>query len=67
MRAVPVGDCTYQRTPRKAVENALKQLHAVGAYVPGVALTQVDMKEQARSGYGDAGYYYRSYRSYYHA
>ena len=57
----------WKRTPRKAVENALKQLQGVGAYVPGVALTQVDMKEQARSGYGDASYYYRAYRSYYHA
>ena len=55
----------WRRTPRKAVENALKQLRSVGARVPGVALTQVDMKEQARSGYGDAGYYYRAYRSYY--
>ncbi len=56
----------WKRTPRKAVENALKQLQSVGAHVPGVALTQVDMKEQARSGYGDASYYYRAYRSYYH-
>ena len=57
----------WKRTPRKAIETALKQLQTVGAHVPGVALTQVDMKEQARSGYGDAGYYYRAYRSYYHS
>lgn len=55
----------WRRTPRKATENALKQLESVGAYIAGVTLTQVDMKEQARSGYGDAGYYYRSYRQYY--
>ncbi len=55
----------WRKTPRKAVENALKQLESVGAHMAGVCLTQVDMKEQARSGYGDAGYYYRSYRSYY--
>jgi len=28
-------------------------------------LTQVDVKEQARYGYGDAGYYYKSYKRYY--
>lgn len=55
----------WRKTPRKAVENSLKQLDAVGAHIGGVALTLVDAKEQARSGYGDAGYYYKSYRSYY--
>ncbi len=55
----------WKRTPRKAIENALKQLESVGAHVAGVGLTQVDMREQARSGYGDAGYYYRSYKQYY--
>lgn len=55
----------WRTTPRKAIENSLKQLESVGAHVAGVALTLVDAKEQARSGYGDAGYYYKSYRSYY--
>jgi capsular exopolysaccharide synthesis family protein len=55
----------WRKTPRKAVENSLKQLDSVGAHIGGVALTLVDAKEQARSGYGDAGYYYKSYRSYY--
>jgi exopolysaccharide transport family protein len=55
----------WKRTPRKAIENALKQLDSVNAYVAGVGLTQVDMREQARSGYGDSGYYYRSYKQYY--
>lgn len=57
----------WKKTPRKAIEAAIKQLEDVGAYVAGVVLTQVDMKEQARSGYGDAGYYYSSYQKYYHA
>jgi hypothetical protein len=30
-----------------------------------VALTQMDLKAQSRYGYGDAGYYYKSYRKYY--
>ena len=55
----------WRTTPRKAVESALKQLESVGAPVAGVALTQVDMREQVRSGYGDAGYYYRLYKPYY--
>jgi exopolysaccharide transport family protein len=55
----------WRATPRKATENALRQLEGVGAYIAGVSLTQMDMKEQARSGYGDAGYYYRSYHQYY--
>ncbi len=55
----------WRKTPRKAVQNAIQQLESVGAYVVGIGLTQVDMKEQARSGYGDAGYYYRAYKQYY--
>jgi exopolysaccharide transport family protein len=55
----------WRKTPRKAVENGLLQLDAVGAHVAGIALTLIDAKEQARSGYGDAGYYYKAYKSYY--
>jgi hypothetical protein len=33
--------------------------------IAGVALTQVDVKEQAKYGYGDSGYYYKSYKKYY--
>jgi capsular exopolysaccharide synthesis family protein len=55
----------WRKTPRKAIENGLQQLEAVGAHVAGVALTLIDAKEQARSGYGDAGYYYKAYKSYY--
>jgi hypothetical protein len=42
-------------------------LEQAGAHVAGVGLTQVDMKAQARYGYGDAGYYYASYKKYYAA
>jgi Mrp family chromosome partitioning ATPase len=55
----------WRKTPRKAVENGLRQLQTTGATISGVVLTQVNAKEQARSGYGDDGYYYKSYRSYY--
>jgi len=55
----------WRRVPRKAVEAAFAMLTSVGADIAGVALTLVDAREQAKYGYGDAGYYYRSYRKYY--
>ena len=55
----------WRRTPRRAVQSAFDLLRSVGADISGVALTQVDVREQARYGYGDAGYYYRAYRKYY--
>ncbi len=55
----------WRKTPRKAAQSALRLLTSVHAFVAGAALTQVDMKAQARYGYGDPGYYYRSYRKYY--
>jgi exopolysaccharide transport family protein len=55
----------WRKTPRKAVQSAIQILESVGANVVGVALTQMDMKEQVRSGYGDPGYYYKAYSKYY--
>ena len=55
----------WRKTPRKAVLTGLDLLNSVGADIAGVALTQVDLREQAKYGYGDAGYYYRAYRKYY--
>lgn len=55
----------WRKTPSKAVENALRLLNQADAHVAGVALVQVDMKSQARYGYGDAGYYYNEYKKYY--
>jgi exopolysaccharide transport family protein len=57
----------WRATPQKAISNSLKLLNKAGAHVAGVALVQVDMKAQARYGYGDAGYYYGAYKSYYTA
>lgn len=57
----------WRATPQKAITNSLKLLDQAGAHVAGVALVQVDMKAQARYGYGDAGYYYGAYKSYYTA
>ena len=55
----------WRRTPRRAAEAALRELEAVGAGIAGVSLTQVDVVAQARAGYGDTGYYYRAYSTYY--
>jgi exopolysaccharide transport family protein len=55
----------WRKTPRKAVQAGFEMLSSVGADIAGVAMTQVDMREQAKYGYGDAGYYYRAYRKYY--
>lgn len=57
--------CHWRKTPRKATEAALQQLESVGAFVAGVALTCVNLTEQARSGYGDSTYFYEAYRQYY--
>jgi exopolysaccharide transport family protein len=55
----------WRKTPRKAIEAAFALLTSVGADIAGIALTLVDVREQGKYGYGDAGYYYRSYRKYY--
>ena len=57
----------WRKTPEKAIIAALKLLDAAGAPVAGVALTQVNMLQQARYGYGDATYYYAGYKKYYNA
>jgi capsular exopolysaccharide synthesis family protein len=55
----------WRKTPRKAVQLALSLLASVGADVAGIALTLVDVRGQARYGYGDAGYYYKQVQGYY--
>lgn len=55
----------WRKTPQHAVEAAFRLLAGTGAHVGGVALTQVDMKQQQKYGYGDPGYYYAEYKKYY--
>lgn len=55
----------WRKTPAKAAEAALRALEQSDATLAGAVLTQVDMQEQSRYGYGDAGYYYKAYKSYY--
>jgi capsular exopolysaccharide synthesis family protein len=55
----------WRKTPRKAAETALKLLQTGETHIAGAVLSQIDLREQARYGYGDPGYYYSAYRKYY--
>ena len=55
----------WRKTPQDAIESAFRMLGGTGAHIAGVALTQVDMNQQAKYGYGDSGYYYTAYKKYY--
>jgi succinoglycan biosynthesis transport protein ExoP len=55
----------WRKTPQDAIEAAFRLLDNTGAFVAGVALTQIDMKAQAKYGLGDGGYYYADYKKYY--
>lgn len=55
----------WKTTPVKAAELGLRKLTAVGAHVAGVALSRVDLIEQAKTGFGDQELYFNSYRQYY--
>lgn len=55
----------WRATPIKAAELAIDQLRDVGANIAGAVLSRVDVREQARSGFGDAGLYFGRYKEYY--
>jgi Mrp family chromosome partitioning ATPase len=55
----------WRKTPSNAVKLALGQLERAGAVVAGAVLSQVDVREQSRTGMGDEMYYFRSYKKYY--
>ena len=55
----------WQKTAARAVKYAISAVESVGGKVLGVALTKVNLKAQAAYGYGDSGYYFRSYANYY--
>ena len=55
----------WRKTPAKAAEIGLRRLADAGAPVAGVVLTQVDLVQQTRTGFGDAGFYYNQYKNYY--
>ncbi len=55
----------WRKTQRNAVMNSISLLEDAGARIGGVVLTQVDVREQSKYGYGDSGYYYKQYKKYY--
>ncbi|MFN3076309.1 MAG: GumC family protein [Alphaproteobacteria bacterium] len=55
----------WDRTPREAVSNSLRQLRDVQVDMAGTILTKVHLKKHARYGYGDIGHYYGRYKGYY--
>lgn len=54
----------WARTPREVVINAVNLLRTVTHRV-GIVVNRVDLAKHVRYGYGDYGYYYSRYRSYY--
>lgn len=55
----------WRSTPARAARAALHQISSVGSGVTGVALTMVNLKVQAQSGYGDPSYYADYMKDYY--
>jgi capsular exopolysaccharide synthesis family protein len=55
----------WRKTPDAAVEMAIHLLQSLGVKMSGVALSRVDVRALARSGYGDPAQFMGSYSSYY--
>ncbi|MDW7712455.1 MAG: polysaccharide biosynthesis tyrosine autokinase [Deferrisomatales bacterium] len=55
----------WAETPRETVRAALRQMEALNIRVNGVVLDRVNVRRQAKYGYGAYGYYYGRYRKYY--
>jgi exopolysaccharide transport family protein len=54
----------WEQTPRDLAANCLRQLRDLRKSV-GIVLAQVNVRRHSKYGYGDYGYYYSRYRSYY--
>lgn len=55
----------WGHTARSVVLGALKTFRANGGHLAGVVLTRVDFRRHHTYGYGDAGYFYGRYGTYY--
>lgn len=55
----------WEKTPKDVVRSVLRTLGDVRVSIAGTLLTQVNLARHARYGYGDSGYYYGKYKSYY--
>ena len=57
----------WRKTPFKATDSAIDLILEAGCNLAGLALTQVNLKQQVMTGYGDRYYYYKSYAKYYNS
>lgn len=57
----------WRRTPARAVSAAARVLHASGARLLGVCLTQVDARDRSLHGHSYGAYPHEAYRKYYAA
>ena len=57
----------WNKTPSSTAQSAVDILQECGAKVTGAILAQVDVRQQARYGYGDSSDYFRHYQRYYAA
>lgn len=55
----------WNKTPIRAAQSAIDILQDCGANVAGALLTKVDVRSQARYGYGDSSDYYGYFKNYY--
>jgi capsular exopolysaccharide synthesis family protein len=55
----------WNKTPLRAAQSAIDILQECGANVCGALLTKVNVKDQARYGYGDSSDYYGYFKNYY--
>jgi capsular exopolysaccharide synthesis family protein len=55
----------WNKTPLRAAQSAVDILNECGANVAGALLTKVNVKGQARYGYGDSSDYYGYFKNYY--
>ncbi|RZM36030.1 MAG: lipopolysaccharide biosynthesis protein [Sphingomonas sp.] len=62
---VAVFVARWRKTPDHAIRSALRLLPLDRIHLAGIALTKVDIRKQARFGYGDSTYYYHDYKGYY--
>jgi Mrp family chromosome partitioning ATPase len=55
----------WNKTPLRTAQAAVDILQECGAHVAGALLTKVNVKGQARYGYGDSSDYYGYFKNYY--
>lgn len=55
----------WNKTPIRAAQSAIDILQECGANVVGALLSKVNVRQQARYGYGDSSDYFHYYRDYY--